>query len=99
MMPCSFTKLVSASGMAWMLTATVLPAQTLEVDPHITKLVETIRGEVNGGEAMDFVVRQHTTDRWADFAKFQETASYLEGTMHAIGLQYVELGSSPADGV
>jgi Peptidase family M28 len=85
--------------MAWMLTATVLPAQTLEVDPHIAKLVETIRGEVNGGEAMDFVVRQHTTDRWADFAKFQETASYLEGTMHAIGLQYVELGSSPADGV
>ena len=100
MTPRNFTKLISACGVvAWVLAVAALPAQTLEVDPHLAKLIDAIRGEVNGGEALDFVVRQHTTDRWANFAKFQETASYLEGAMRAAGLQHVELGSSPADGV
>jgi Peptidase family M28 len=96
----NFRRLIPAwRAVIWMLAATVLHAQTLEVDPHLAKLVEAIRGEVNGSEALDFVVRQHMTDRWANFAKFQETAGYLEATMRAIGLQHVELGSEPADGV
>lgn len=61
--------------------------------------VQKIRSEVNGTEAYDFVLRLYATDRWADFARFQETAARLRDTMTAIGLRDVELLSAPADGV
>lgn len=74
-------------------------AQNLRTDPQLVRLIDAIRGEVKGSEALDFVSRQHETDRWANFAKFQETAEYLRRTMTAIGLKNVELASAPADGV
>lgn len=73
--------------------------QTLRTDPQLAKLVQQIGSEVNGAEAFDFVARLHETDRWANFAKFQETANHLQQTMTEIGLRHVERGSAPADGV
>jgi hypothetical protein len=74
-------------------------AQTLRTDPQLAKLIAEIRAEVNGSEALDFVTRLYEKDRWANFAKFQESAEYLQKTMTEIGLRNVELLSAPADGV
>src|ERR1035441_7932858 len=73
-------------------------AQTLRTDPQLAKVIQEIRAETNGNEALDFVVRLHEKDRWFDFAKFQETAEYLRKTMNEIGLRKVELDFTPADG-
>jgi hypothetical protein len=73
--------------------------QTLRVDPQLDKLVREIRAEESGAEAMDFLIGLYQTDRWANFAKFQETAHHLEETMREIGLSKVESLSAPADGV
>ena len=74
-------------------------AQTLQPDPQLTNIIESIRSGVNGSEALDFVLRIYERDRWANFAKFQESAAYIQHTMTDIGLRNVELGSAPADGV
>ncbi|HZS53173.1 MAG TPA: M28 family peptidase [Bryobacteraceae bacterium] len=76
-----------------------LCAQTLRVDPELAKTIREVRAEDNGAEAMDFLTGVYRTDRWANFAKFQETAQYLQETMKAIGLSDVESLSAPADGV
>ena len=65
----------------------------------LATVVEAVRANVNGNEALEFVARQHETDRWFTFPKFQQTADYLERTMRQIGLAKVERGSAPADGV
>ena len=73
--------------------------QTLKVDPQLAKTVHEIRAENSGAEAMEFMIGVYRTDRWADFAHFQQTARYLEKTMRDIGLSKVESLPAPADGV
>jgi len=73
--------------------------QTLKVDPQLAKTVHEIRAENSGAEAMEFLIGVYRTDRWADFAHFQQTARYLEKTMRDIGLSKVESLPAPADGV
>ena len=89
----------AASLWLLLLTTTTSSAQTLRTDPQLTKILQEIRAEVKGNEALGFVSRLYETDRWANFAKFPETAEYLRNTMTAIGLRQVELLSAPADGV
>src|SRR5581483_3572352 len=74
-------------------------AQTLRVDPELAKTIREVRTETSGVEAMDFLIGVYRTDRWADFAKFQESAQFLEKTMREIGLSDVQSLSAPADGV
>ncbi len=74
-------------------------AQVLRTDPRLEKVIREVRAEVNANEAMEFVVRMHVLDRWSNFAKFQESAKYLQDAMKAIGLRHVELLSAPADGI
>lgn len=81
------------------LFAISLRAQTLQPDPQLTGLVQSIRSEVNGDEALDFVTQIYDRDRWADFARFQQSAAWVQHIMHDIGLRNIETGSSPADGV
>lgn len=76
-----------------------LSAQTLQTDPQLTGVIEQVRSEVNGKEALDFVTRLYETDRWSTFSKFQESVAYLQRTMNEIGLRNVELLAAPADGV
>lgn len=82
-----------------LLAALVAPAQVPKTDPQLDKLIREVRAEVNGNEAMDFMLRVHGTDRWFTFPKFQETAEFLQKTLTAIGLSQVELLTPPADGV
>ncbi len=77
----------------------VLSGQTLRVDPQLKKTIQEIRAEDSGTEAMDFLTGVYRTDRWANFAKFQESAQYLQKTMSEIGLSNVESLAAPADGV
>lgn len=79
----------------------LLPAAAQTVRPGLSldKVVREVRGEVQASEAMDFVVRMHVLDRWSDFARYQQSAQYIQQTMKAIGLRNVELLAAPADGV
>jgi len=77
----------------------LLSAQTGRTDLQVQKVVEEVRAQVNANEAMDFVVRMHELDRWSNFPKFEESARWLQKTMHDIGLRNVEFLSAPADGV
>lgn len=77
----------------------VLSGQTLRIDPELAKTIREVRAEDSGREAMDFLIGVYKTDRWANFAKFQESAKYLQETMREIGLSNVESFSAPADGV
>jgi hypothetical protein len=61
-------------------------------------LIQEIRSEVYPDEAMDFMRRLYSTDRWSTFPKYAETAEYLKGVMTGIGLQQVEILAAPADG-
>jgi hypothetical protein len=73
--------------------------QTLRVDPQLERLIRDAAPEVNPNEALDFVLRIHENDRWFNFAKFHETAEYVQKTMNQIGMKRVELVETPADGV
>ena len=62
-------------------------------------LIQAIWAEMQPEQAMEFVRKLYSTDRWFTFPKFQETAEYEKQTMEKIGLQDVELLSAPADGL
>jgi hypothetical protein len=65
----------------------------------LQRLIPEIQAELNPEEAMDFMRRVYSTDRWFNFEKFRETAEYLKGTMQQMGLDRVEIALPPADGV
>jgi hypothetical protein len=67
--------------------------------PGLPRLITQIQIELNPEEAMDFMRRVYSTDRWFNFEKFGETAEYLKGAMQQMGLGRVEIGLPPADGV
>lgn len=62
-------------------------------------VIQNIRSEVAPDQAMEFMRRIYSTDRWFNFEKFGETAGYLKTAMEQEGLQQVEIGRPPADGV
>jgi hypothetical protein len=72
---------------------------TAPPDTNLKRLIGEIQSEINSEEAMDFMRRVYSTDRWFNFEKFGETAEYLKGAMQQMGLGRVEIGRPPADGV
>jgi hypothetical protein len=72
---------------------TVSPADGL------TGLIAQIQAGLRPEEAMDYMRRVYSTDRWFSFEKFGETAAYLQAAMRQIGLENAELVHAPADGV
>ena len=84
--------LVLASG------SVVVPAAGSE-DTTLQAVVNDVRAEIRPDQAMEFMRRVYSTDRWFTFPKFQETAEYLKQTMTDLGLRNVEVVSAPADGV
>ncbi len=62
-------------------------------------LIQDVRTEMLPEQAMEYMRSIYSTDRWFNFAKFQETADYLKLQMQKMGLQQVEIGTPPADGV
>jgi hypothetical protein len=62
-------------------------------------VIAEIQSDLRPEEAMDTMRAVYSTDRWFTFAKFGETAEYLQGVMRGIGLENAEVVQAPADGV
>ena len=65
----------------------------------VTDLLKLLMQNVNPSEAMADVQTIWTTDRWFNFPKFQETAKNVAEIMRKAGLDDVQIGYAPADGV
>ena len=61
--------------------------------------MQTLREETNPSQAVRDVDTIWQTDRWFTFPKFEETAKNVAAIMRRAGLEDVEIGSPPADGV
>lgn len=66
---------------------------------ELNTLIQDIRGEMLPEQAMEYMRNLYSTDRWFNFSEFQETANYLKLQMQDIGLEQVEIGTPPADGI
>jgi len=65
----------------------------------LDRLIAAIQADLRPEEAMDTMRAVYSTDRWFNFAKFRETAEYLQGVMRRIGIESAEVVRAPADGV
>ena len=65
----------------------------------VTALLKLLFENVNSSEAMADVRRIWENDRWFDFPHFQKTAENIADMMRQAGLDDVEVGYAPADGV
>ena len=64
-----------------------------------SKLLRTMLDAANPDQAMRDVRTIWETDRWFTFPKFEETAKNVAAMMRRAGLEDVEIGNAPADGV
>src|SRR4051812_44207196 len=65
----------------------------------VRPLLQTLREATNPDQAVRDVRTIWETDRWFTFPKFEETAKSVAAIMRRAGLEDVEIGSPPADGV
>jgi hypothetical protein len=65
----------------------------------VTDLLKLLLANVNSTEAMTDMETMWATDRYFDFARFQQTAKHVAEMMRQAGLEDVEIGQGPADGV
>src|SRR3954469_16000270 len=65
----------------------------------VSKLLRTLLDAANTDQAVRDVRAIWETDRWFTFPKFEETAANVAAMMRRAGLQEVEIGRPPADGV
>lgn len=65
----------------------------------VTDLLKLLFQNVSSSEAMADVRRIWENDRWFDFPHFQKTAENIADMMRQAGLDDVEVGYAPADGV
>jgi hypothetical protein len=65
----------------------------------VSRLLQTLREATNPDQAVRDVRTIWETDRWFTFPKFEETAKNVAAIMRRAGLEDVEIGSPPADGV
>ncbi|HLM98095.1 MAG TPA: M28 family peptidase [Bryobacteraceae bacterium] len=77
----------------------VLLPGTASPQVNVQTVLDQVRSGVKPDEAMAYMRRVYSTDRWFTFPKFQETAKYLKQAMAEAGLQNVEELGAPADGV
>jgi hypothetical protein len=65
----------------------------------LSSLLALLRTETNPAQAVKDVITIWNTDRWFTFPKFEETAANVADIMRRAGLEDVEIGRPPADGV
>lgn len=70
-----------------------------EVPTPVTQLLKLLLANVNSSEAMTNVRAIWANDRWFNFPRFQETAKNVAEMMRQAGLDDVQIGNAPADGV
>ncbi len=81
-----------------MRTAALFLLLTTARAADLSSLARAIRAEVKPDEAMEYVHRVWSTDRWSTFPKYHETAASLRRAMTDAGLARVEVLGAPADG-
>src|SRR3954452_4899464 len=64
-----------------------------------TQLLNLLKQEVKTDQAMRDIRTIWEVDRWFTFPKFEETAKNVAAIMRRAGLEDVEIGNAPADGV
>ena len=74
-------------------------AQRTTPPSAVSRLLQTLREETNPSQAVRDVDTIWQTDRWFTFPKFEETARNVAAIMRRAGLEDVEIGNPPADGV
>src|SRR5216110_3040739 len=74
------------------------PARAAAPTP-VSQLLQTLREAANPDQAVRDVRTIWETDRWFTFPKFEETAKNVAAIMRRAGLEDVEIGNAPADGV
>src|SRR6266851_675133 len=74
-------------------------AQRTAAPSAVSRLLQTLREGTNPGQAVRDVDTIWQTDRWFTFPKFEETAKNVAAMMRRAGLEGVEIGNPPADGV
>ncbi len=65
----------------------------------VTRLLQTLQEATSPSQAVADVNTIWQTDRWFTFPKFEETAKNVAAIMKRSGLEDVEIGNPPADGV
>lgn len=65
----------------------------------VSALLSLLRAETDPAQATKDVSTIWATDRWFTFPKFEETAKNVAAIMRRAGLEDVEIGRPPADGV
>jgi hypothetical protein len=65
----------------------------------VSRLLTMLQQESNSEQVMQDVRTIWETDRWFTFPKFEDTAKSVAAIMRRSGLEDVEIGSGPADGV
>src|SRR5690242_19636070 len=65
----------------------------------VSRLLAMLQQESNSEQVLQDVRTIWETDRWFTFPKFEETAKNVAVIMRRSGLEDVEIGSGPADGV
>src|SRR3954467_12516897 len=69
------------------------------VEGPATRLLQILRQEVKPDQAVRDVQTIWETDRWFTFPKFEETAKNVAAILRRAGMEEVEIGNPPADGV
>ena len=64
------------------------------VDP----VMEQVRSEVSGHEAMAYLRAIYEHDRWSSFSEYHKSCEFCADAMRTNGLTDVELVEVPADG-
>jgi hypothetical protein len=73
--------------------------RTAPANSVVSRVLRTLIEETNPEQAARDVKTIWETDRWFTFPKFEETANNVASIMRRAGLEDVEIGSPPADGV
>ena len=73
--------------------------RTAPANGVVSKLLRMLMEETHPEQAERDVRAIWETDRWFTFPKFEETAKNVAAIMRRAGLEDVEIGSPPADGV
>jgi hypothetical protein len=73
--------------------------ETARAQSPVSDLLRILTGAVNPEQAMRDVRTIWETDRWFTFPKFEETARNVAAMLRRAGLEDVEIGNAPADGV
>jgi Peptidase family M28 len=81
-----------------LVTGVALWSQRAASSP-VTRLLRVLLEETNPDKAARDVRTIWETDRWFTFPKFEETAKNVAAIMRRAGLEDVEIGTPPADGV